>query len=1151
MQTLFDPELSAEQAGYRLAYLEVFNWGTFHGGPFRLALDGHNALLTGANGAGKTTLLDALLTLLVPPAGLGQRVYNAAADTGSGRSRAEERRSDETYVLGYYGQNQREGQLRASSEMLRDKNSHSVLLACFENQSLGQHLTVAQLLRYRPKGDLHTDFLLIPQRLDTAALGSFDALGKWKAALTARYQAEFFSSFREYGARLQALTGMREKALTLFGKGVALKELTSLSHFIRQEMLSAGRAEDGFERLKKQYDQLLAIDQSIRQATRQVALLAPLPDAHARWQQAQVRCQQAEQLEQVVRQLLAARRAQTLKQELAAAETALAHLETAIADTKKTVEQAQLHKEKLGGDLRNHEITRQLQELQAECQRLEQWLGRQQRASQHYARQATALGLNPQPDAAGFERQRAHAHEQVRQLMAAQEAGLAARVATQQELENAQRECRLLGEELAALRRRPSSNIPHGLQQLRQQLLAHLQPAGLTADDLPFVGELLQVRPEAADWAPALEKLLRDFARCLLVPAAHGAAVTEYAGRTWLGQHLRCHVLPAPAALRQVAPASFPTGSVGTCLEVLPASALQNWLSQQLAAHFPHHCVEGAVEQRLRMGSATLTQEGLSSWAGRHQKDDRRAPNDAGGNVLGWDNTPKQQAYAQRLADHETARQALAARRDQLLAEATGRDQLRRAAEELVRQEDYADLDVAGTTQALAQARTQEQRLRTSSNQIQELTAQYAAAAEKGKQLAHALETQNRQQGKALDLVEKLRRQQDGLAASPVEAVLVPDEELLAAAGPFLPPAGAPLDYAAWQQAREVASQRLATESRQADKQRTEGERAVAQLLERFVRPPRETQLEFPDWHQHLPAADPVPENSADFMAVLTHLEQEALPPLREEFAHYLREELAVGLINFRASLNQEEDDLKGSIRELNASLHTITFNQKPTPTFIRLVMQRVPTPRINSFRTRLNNTRTNLNPDLEAGLAGQQATFTQIKALIDELRNDAYRREVTDVRQWYDFAAHEFVRPMGEVAGEPAAGPLRVYENSNALSKGQRAQLTYTVLAAAVAYQFGINQRGLQRRSFRFLAVDEAFSDLDADNSRYLMELCQQLHLQLLVVTPLDKVGIVQEFIHTCHLVASPDRRRAQLYTLTRATLAEQLAAAPVSETT
>lgn len=1144
-QSLFDPVLSAEQAGYRLAYLEVLNWGTFNGGPFRLELDGRNALLTGANGAGKTTLLDALLTLLVPPAGAGQRMYNAAG--AGGRGRAEERRSDETYVLGYYGQNQREGQLRASSEMLRDKQSHSVLLACFENRSLEQSLTVAQVLRYRPKGDLHTDFLLAPQQLNIAQLGSFDTQGKWKAALAAQFQAEFFPSFREYGARLQTLTGMRDKALTLFGKGVALKELTSLSQFIRQEMLSAGRAEEGFERLKKQYDQLLAIDHSIRQATRQVELLAPLPAAQAQWQQAQARFEQAEQLEQVVQQLLGMRRAETLREELAAAETALARLEADIDSTKKAAEQAQLHREKLGSDLHNNQALRQLQALQEKCQHLGQLLAKQQRAAERYARLATALRLDPQPNHGEFERQRQQAQEQVEQCRTAQEATLAARVAVQQELEAVQQQCRALGEELAGLRRRPSSNIPPELQQLRQQLLVQLAVPGLTADDLPFVGELMQVCPEASDWESALEKLLRPFALHLLVPAAHGAALTDYASRTWLGQHLQCHVLPQPAALHQLPETTFSAGTVGIKLEVR-TSPLRNWVSQQLAQQFPHYCVASAAEQRQHRGAATLTHEGWIEWENHHRKDDRSQPGDMRYFVLGWDNSAKQGACAQQLASQEQAQQQLTTRRDQLLAESSARDQLRQAAEDIVRLEDYVEIDAAGTTQALAQAREQEQRLRTSSNQVQELTAQYEAAADRVKQLAETLQTQNRQQGIASGRVEKLKRQQAALPASSTQA-LVASAELLTAAELFMPVAGRPLDEAGWQQAQLEAEKRLLAENRQAHKQRTDGERAVTQVLERFVRPPHETQLEFPEWHQHVPAADPAPENCADFRAVLQRLEQEELPPLREQFAYYLREELAVGLINFRASLNQEEDELKASLRELNASLHGITFNQKPAPTFIRLVMQRVPTPRINSFRTRLNNTRTNLNPDLEDGLAGQQATFTQIKALIDELRNDAYRREVTDVRQWYDFAAHEFIRPTGEASGEPPAGPLRVYENSNALSKGQRAQLTYTVLAAAVAYQFNINQRGLQSRSFRFLAVDEAFSDLDAENSRYLMELCQQLHLQLLVVTPLDKVGIVQEFIHTCHLVASPDRRSSQVYTLTRTKLAEHLAAAQALE--
>lgn len=52
--------------GYRLSYMEIFNWGTFHNKVYRIEPQGNNSLLTGANASGKSTLIDALLTLLVP-----------------------------------------------------------------------------------------------------------------------------------------------------------------------------------------------------------------------------------------------------------------------------------------------------------------------------------------------------------------------------------------------------------------------------------------------------------------------------------------------------------------------------------------------------------------------------------------------------------------------------------------------------------------------------------------------------------------------------------------------------------------------------------------------------------------------------------------------------------------------------------------------------------------------------------------------------------------------------------------------------------------------------------------------------------------------------------------------------------------------------
>ena len=61
-----DAATEAGLCGFRLARLEVFNWGTFDKRVWTLALNGRNGLLTGDIGSGKSTLVDAITTLLVP-----------------------------------------------------------------------------------------------------------------------------------------------------------------------------------------------------------------------------------------------------------------------------------------------------------------------------------------------------------------------------------------------------------------------------------------------------------------------------------------------------------------------------------------------------------------------------------------------------------------------------------------------------------------------------------------------------------------------------------------------------------------------------------------------------------------------------------------------------------------------------------------------------------------------------------------------------------------------------------------------------------------------------------------------------------------------------------------------------------------------------
>ena len=130
------------------------------------------------------------------------------------------------------------------------------------------------------------------------------------------------------------------------------------------------------------------------------------------------------------------------------------------------------------------------------------------------------------------------------------------------------------------------------------------------------------------------------------------------------------------------------------------------------------------------------------------------------------------------------------------------------------------------------------------------------------------------------------------------------------------------------------------------------------------------------------------------------------------------------------------------------------------------------------------------------------------------------------DVRNWFEFWADEKFRNTDEIK--------KTYRQMGQLSGGEKAQLTYTILCSAIAYQFGITREGKNSRSLRFIAVDESFSNQDEEKATYLMELCKQLHLQLLVVTPSDKIQIVQEFIAHVHLAQRVNGRHSIMYNMT-----------------
>jgi uncharacterized protein YPO0396 len=148
------------------------------------------------------------------------------------------------------------------------------------------------------------------------------------------------------------------------------------------------------------------------------------------------------------------------------------------------------------------------------------------------------------------------------------------------------------------------------------------------------------------------------------------------------------------------------------------------------------------------------------------------------------------------------------------------------------------------------------------------------------------------------------------------------------------------------------------------------------------------------------------------------------------------------------------------------------------------------------------------------------------IEPFIKKLRDFEWRSKVMDVRTWYEYKAEEFYKEDDS--------KKKTYEGMGQLSGGEKAQLTYTVLGSAIAYQFGLTKTGTESDSFRFIAIDEAFKAQDSKKANYLINLCKQLHLQLLVVTPSDNIDIVEDHISFVHFASRKNERNSWLYDMT-----------------
>ena len=64
-------------------------------------------------------------------------------------------------------------------------------------------------------------------------------------------------------------------------------------------------------------------------------------------------------------------------------------------------------------------------------------------------------------------------------------------------------------------------------------------------------------------------------------------------------------------------------------------------------------------------------------------------------------------------------------------------------------------------------------------------------------------------------------------------------------------------------------------------------------------------------------------------------------------------------------------------------------------------------------------------------------------------------------------------------------------------------------------------------------MVIDEAFGKGSDESTRYGLELFKRLNLQLLIVTPLQKIHVIENYISSVHFVHNQGGRNSQLRNL------------------
>ena len=1099
MELKLDFATDDRSAGFRLEHFEFYNWGTFDKKIVKLKLEKDNALLTGDIGSGKSTIVDAITTLLVPH----QKItYNKAAGATT------KERTLYSYIVGEYKSTQDENFGHSKAVSLRDEDSFSVILGRFDNVGFSESITLAQFF-YISQKKVHKFFVVSRGQLSIKNdfIPKFDDIRMLKKRLRALKYTEVFDSFSDYFKQFGREMGLKnEQALNLFYQTVSLKSIGNLTEFIRVHMLEDSKIDKKIDEICLNFATLNHTHNLVLEAIEQIKLLKPIKEEYQKYLQNNKHHEHFTFAREYLSLYMSFFESKLLQEKL----------EELNIEKNKNISQKKLGEElleklnnniiELKGELQKNGADR-INVIENEIKQLFEIAKRVKKDNEIYNSLIKSLGFQAVSNEHRFLKTYIMLEKEFENIETKKTTYQNSINADEYSLRRYKEELEELDVEIVYLQNNPS-NIPQKVSKIRNDMTKKL---GINTSELPFIGELIEVKDKR--WNGAIERVLHSSALSLLVDKEYYDRVSEYVDKTNLKGKLI--YLKVDTKKEHNLFYNDTLNSLLDKIEIKVDTPYFDVVKNFLYERFDIPCVENLSDFKRFKKALSINGQFKTNFI-RHEKDDRYDINDKSRWVLGWDNLSKlkefQKQYQNIKQKSEFVLDRITKTKQKLKELEQRRDNIRDA----LKYDNFDKINWYRYSKEIDKLNSEKEELQKSNNIIKTL-----------KNRLEETQIEYRQQRKRVDeliskigkLDEQIEQKEERLnVLKLLQANKTLDNELKKSLDDIKEEViKTPINLnnisTAQTKLREFIQSKIDNLSRSLNRSSEKITRLQGIFINAFPVISKEFGVGI--------------DYSQEFIKKLDELQRDNLPKWRKKFRELLKENTIRDIVMLQSILDKNAKEIKQKIETINKSLNDIEYNEG---TYIELFAQNSNIADIKEFKQSLKQITTGA---IDENNEYDESKFLQIKELISRFNgregysdvDKKWRKLVSDVRNWYDFSAVE--RYISDNSTK------EYYAHSGGKSGGQKEKLAYTVLASSLAYQFGLEHDKIQSRSFRFVMIDEAFGRGSDESSRYALRLFEKLKLQLLVITPKQKINVIEPFVKSVHFVYNKDGLDSSLISL------------------